>query len=90
MNIGAAVFGGLILIASIGGIFYLVGVSHNTPVQTDTYGQAMNPQSNDSQALASTLTDTGTSNSPVLILLIAVIIICVILFAIYLWTRTVT
>ena len=90
MNIGAAVFGGLILLASIGGIFYLVGVSHNTPVQTDTYDQTMNPQSNDSQNLASTLTDTGASNSPVLILLIVVIIICVILFAIYLWTRTVT
>lgn len=84
MNIGAAVFGVFCLVLVFAGVIFIVSVNAEQPTYTDTYGNTLSPVSNQSQNLVGNVTSTGGEVSLPLIIIAGVIVVCMIVFCIYL------
>lgn len=84
MNLGAAVFGVFCLILVFAGVIFIVSVNAQQTPYTDTYGNTLSQTTNQSQNLVENITSTGGSVSLPLILIAGVIVVCMIVFCIYL------
>jgi hypothetical protein len=85
MNLGAAVFGVFCLVLVFAGVVFIVSVNAQQTPYTDTYGNTLSSTSNQSQSLVSNITTTGGLQASLpLILIVGAIVVCMIVFCIYL------
>lgn len=84
MNLPAAVFGLFCVFVLGAGIFYVVGTAHNQPTYTDTYGNTYSAQTNNTMSQSGNVTNTGGASIGPLILIVAVVLVFMVLFLIYL------
>jgi len=84
MNLGSAVFGVFCLVLVFAGVIFIVSVNAQQTPYTDTYGNTLSPASNQSQGLVGNITSTGGEVSLPVILISGVIVVCMIVFCIYL------
>jgi hypothetical protein len=88
MNIGGIVFGAVCLFLVFSGVMYVVAVNGNQSQFTDTYGSTLDSASNTSQGLVANATATqGPQIGIPLLIIVAAIIVCVVLFIIYLGAK---
>jgi hypothetical protein len=86
MNLGVAVFGVFCLVLVFAGVVFIVSVNAQQTPYTDTYGNTLSSTSNQSQDLVGNITTTGggLEASLPLILIAGAIVVCMIVFCIYL------
>jgi hypothetical protein len=86
VNIGSIVFGAICLFLVFAGVMYVAAVNGNQPAVTDTYGNTIG--NNTSQGLV--INETATQGPQIgipLLIIVAAIIVCVVLFLIYLGAK---
>ena len=84
MNIGAAVFGVFCLVLVFAGVVFIVSVNAQQTPYTDTYGNTLSPTANQSQNLVGNVTSTGGEVSLPLVLIAAAVVVCMLIFCIWL------
>jgi hypothetical protein len=69
MAFNGLMFGLFCLIIMVVGTLFVVSVNSNQTTYTDTYGNTLNPASNSSQNLVTSIATTGSSDVDLIILL---------------------
>jgi hypothetical protein len=88
MNAIGGIAFGLFCVFVVGcGVFYIAAQSQTQPVYTDTYGNTLTQQTNDTMNASSVAMSTGESSVLPLILIVGAIFVCCVIFLIYLASK---
>ena len=87
MNLGAAIFGLFCVFVIGAGVFYIVGTASSQPTYTDTYGSTQSPVTNATINASGNVTAVGESSIAPLLLIVAIIVICTVIFLLHLASK---
>ena len=87
MNLGTAIFGLFCVFVLGAGIFYIVGTAESQPTYTDTYGNTLNPNTTGIISDAGNVSAVGEASIVPLIFIVAIIVVCMAIFLLYLASK---
>lgn len=88
MAIAGIAFGVFCLFVVIVGVLYVIGVSSQQAPTTDTFGQTLDPTSNQSQQIVTSTTTTSSSAMVPILLIVGTILLIAVLVAFWIFSKT--
>ena len=88
MNFAGVIFGAFCLFAITCGGFYIFAQAQNQPTYTDTYGNSISEQTSTIQNDSYSVVTPGVSSGIWLLLIVGAIVVCCVVFMIYLAAKT--
>jgi H+/Cl- antiporter ClcA len=84
-TLAAAVFAAVIVVVAV---IFIAVMANQQPTITDTYGNTLNPTSNTSQALTTTMTSEEEYSMVPLLFIIVAVFLCVVVFSAWVVAKT--